>query len=92
MLSENLRRRHLSPGQQAAIVASTQNWERAQSVGKVTKCGNVAALDGAAQNPATLPLDRVADRAALSGASNRTQRTADKVARENLELAAQVGR
>ena len=69
-----------------------QNWERAQAVGKPTRCGNIAALHGATHNPANLPLARVADRAALSGASIRTQKTADKVARENPELAAQVGR
>src|SRR5690349_6523758 len=30
VLSSNLHRRHLSPGQQAAIVASAQDWAKAQ--------------------------------------------------------------
>lgn len=79
VLSANLHRRHLSPGQQAAIVASAQDWAKAQTVGK-PKSGNLAGLD------------RVQDRAAQSGASDRTQRMADKVVRENPELAAKVGR
>ena len=44
-----------------------------------------------ASGPATLPdLETVADRAAQSGASERTQRMADKVARESPELARKV--
>ena len=77
VLSVNLHRRHLSPGQQAAIVASAQDWAKAQSAGK-PKSGNVAGLD------------RVEDRAAQSGASERTQRMADKVAKADPELAKQV--
>ena len=34
VLSANLHRRHLSAGQQAAIVASAQDWAKAQTVGK----------------------------------------------------------
>lgn len=78
VLSVNLHRRHLSPGQQAAIVASAQDWSSAQTVGK-PKSGNVAGL-------AT-----VAQRAAESGASERTQRMADKVAKADPALAVQVG-
>lgn len=37
VLSANLHRRHLTPGQQAAIVASAQDWARAQTVGRPTK-------------------------------------------------------
>lgn len=77
VLSANLHRRHMTAGQQAAIVASAQDWARAQTVGK-PKSGNVAGLD------------RVEDRAAQSGASERTQRMADKVAKEAPELARQV--
>lgn len=83
VLSANLHRRHMSPGQQAAIVASAQDWAKAQTVGnpsfKITeqKC-NVA------------PLETVADRAAQSGASVRTQKMADKVAKANPELAKRV--
>lgn len=77
VLSSNLHRRHMTAGQQAAIVASAQDWAKAQPVGK-PKSGNVAGL-------AT-----VAGRAAQSGASERTQRTADKVAKADPELAKQV--
>jgi len=77
VLSANLHRRHMSAGQQAAIVASAQDWAKAQAVGK-PKSGNVAGLD------------RVEDRAAQSGASERTQRMADKVAKADPELAKQV--
>jgi hypothetical protein len=77
VLSANLHRRHLTPGQQAAIVASAQDWAKAQAVGN-PQFGNVTGL-------AT-----VADRAATSGASDKTQRNADKVARAAPELAKQV--
>ena len=77
VLSANLHRRHLSPGQQAAIVASAQDWAQAQTVGK-PKSGNVTGLD------------RVEDRMAQSGASDKTQRMADKVAKADPELAKQV--
>lgn len=78
VLSANLHRRHLSTGQQAAIVASAQDWAKAQTVGK-PKSGNVAGLE------------RVQDRAAQSGASERTQRMADKVAKADPVLAKKVG-
>lgn len=77
VLSANLHRRHLSPGQQAAIVSSAQDWGRAQGDGKP---GNIARLDTRA------------DRAAMSGASDGTQKMADKVAKSSPELAKQVGR
>lgn len=81
VLSANLHRRHLSTGQHAAIVASAQNWANAQTHGgdrkiKVQDC----------------TLNTAEDRAAQSGASLRTQKTADKVAKANPELAKQVGR
>jgi ParB-like chromosome segregation protein Spo0J len=78
VLSANLHRRHLTPGQQAAIVARAQDWATAQAVGRPEKSGNVAGLN------------TVADRAGRSGASERTQRMADKVARHSPELAQQV--
>lgn len=77
VLSANLHRRHLSPGQQAAIVASAQDWAKAQTIGK-PKSGNVTGLD------------TVAMRQAQSGASDKTQRDADKVAKASPELAKQV--
>lgn len=84
VLSANLHRRHLSPGQQAAIVASAQDWDKAQFQGAnrhtIKKTGNVAGLE------------TIADRAAQSGASERTQRMADKVAKADPELAKKVAR
>lgn len=77
VLSANFFRRHLSPGQQAAIVASAQDWASAQSVGKPKSC-NVA------------PLATSADRAAQSGASVRTQKMADAVAKKSPDLAVKV--
>lgn len=77
VLSANLHRRHMSPGQQAAIVASAQDWAKAQTVGK-PKLDNVDQL-------AT-----VGQRAAQSGASRSTQKMADKVAKADPELAKQV--
>lgn len=82
VLSANMHRRHLTVGQQAAIVASAQDWAKAQTVGNQAsnqKC-NLA------------PLNSVEDRAALSNASRRTQLMADKVAKADPELAKQVGR
>lgn len=80
VLSSNLHRRHLSPGQQAAIVASAQDWSQAQPVGNPAfrQSGNATGL-------AT-----VADRAAQSGASDKTQRMADKVAKADPALARKV--
>lgn len=80
VLSANLHRRHLSAGQQAAIVASAQDWAKAQTHGGV-RMGEQAAR---------LPLDTVRGRAAESGASERTQRMADKVAKADPALAKQV--
>lgn len=79
VLSANLHRRHLSAGQQAAIVASAQDWAQAQPASRPEKAGNLAGLS------------TVADRAAKSGASDRTQRMADKVAKVDPELAKKVG-
>lgn len=88
VLSANLHRRHMTPGQQAAIVASAQDWSTAQrrggdgsnQHGKREETGNVAGLL------------TVSDRTAQSGASERTQRMADKVAKANPELGRQVAR
>lgn len=88
VLSQNLHRRHMTPGQQAAIVSSAQDWAKAQKRGG----------DGSNQHKskaATLPdssptLDTVADRALQSGASERTQRMADKVAKADPDLAKKV--
>ena len=84
VLSANLHRRHLTPGQQAAIVASAQDWATAQPV------GNPAFKRIASQSGNVAGLATVADRAAQSGASERTQRMADSVARQSPDLARQV--
>lgn len=78
VLSSNLHRRHLSAGQQAAIVASAQDWAKAQPANRPVKECNVA------------PLSTAAGRAAESGASLRTQKMADKVAKASPELAKKV--
>jgi hypothetical protein len=80
VLSANMHRRHMSPGQQAAIVASAQDWAKAQPRGG----------DRKSDQSATLHLDRVQDRAAQSGASERTQKMADKVAKADPALAVKV--
>lgn len=77
VLSANLHRRHLSAGQQAAIVASAQDWAKAQTVGRP-------------ESGAAAPLSTTAERAAQSGASFDTQKRADKVAKADPELAKQV--
>jgi len=77
VLSANLHRRHLSAGQQAAIVASAQDWSKAHTQGRPDK-------------GATLHLSSVGGRAAESGASLRTQKMADKVAKVDPELAKKV--
>jgi FtsZ-binding cell division protein ZapB len=78
--SMNGPRRHLTPGQSAAIVAALQDWDLAQQHGG----------DRRGDQAATLPLETVKTRAAESGASERTQRMADKVAKADPALARQV--
>lgn len=77
VLSANLHRRHLQPGQHAAIVASMQNWAEAHPPHRKEGC-KIA------------PLSTVSDRAAQSGTSERTQQMADKVAKADPDLAKQV--
>lgn len=78
VLSANLHRRHMTAGQQAAIVASAHDWAKAQPAYRPEKGCNVA------------PLSTVAERSAQSGASERTQKSADKVAKADPDLAVQV--
>ena len=80
VLSMNLHRRHMTAGQQAAIVASAQDWSNAQTHGG----------DRKSDQAATLPLDTEKKRAAISGAGQRTQRNADKVAKADPDLAREV--
>lgn len=79
VLSANLHRRHLKEGQQAAIVASAQDWASAQSHGG----------DRSSAQKSTCS-DTTKTRAAQSGASISTQRRADAVAKADPELAKQV--
>ncbi|PRY07050.1 ParB N-terminal domain-containing protein [Paraburkholderia sp. BL25I1N1] len=87
VLSVNLHRRHLTPGQHAAIVAAATDWLNSQTVGRPV---NPATLPDSLGQAATLPLETVADRAARSGASERTQRMADKVAKADPDLVKRV--
>ncbi len=78
VLSANLHRRHMTPGQQAAIVASAQDWAKAQTVGRPEK-GQV--VDH---------FDTVEQRATAAGVSRVTQMKADKVAKADPALAREV--
>jgi len=81
VISANLHRRHLTPGQQAAIVASAQDWANSQGRGGDRKSNQSQAVD----------FDTVEKRSAASGASRVTQMKADKVAKASPELAKKVG-
>lgn len=59
-------------------MASAQDWARAQPAYRPEKAGNVTGLS------------TVADRSAQSGASDKTQRMADKVAKADPDLAKKV--
>jgi len=85
VLSMNLHRRHIAQGQAAIIVASAQDWAKAQTVGN-------PAMTGDSQLRNVAQLVTAADRAAQSGASIRTQQTADKLAKASPEMAAKVAR
>lgn len=80
VLSANLHRRHLSPGQQAAIVSSAQDWAKAQGRGGDRKSNQSQAVD----------FDSVEKRAEAAGVSRVTQMKADKVAKADPELAKKV--
>lgn len=77
VLAQNLHRRHLSAGQSATIVALAQDWAKAHQVGSTAQ----------EVKPVT-----AFKRAEKSGASLRTQSTADKLAKEAPELAKQVAK
>jgi len=85
VLSANLHRRHLSGLQAAAIVASCRDWSEVQSHGGKRKGNNKM------DQEANLPLETVADRAKASGASIRTQATADRISKKNPALAVALG-
>jgi uncharacterized small protein (DUF1192 family) len=86
VLSVNLHRRHMTPGQQAAIVASAADWHNANGHGGDRKSKHYQALN----QGAALPIDSANGRAATSGASVRTQKMADKVAKASPETAKKV--
>lgn len=86
VLSANLHRRHMKEGQSAAIVSSAADWAAAAKQGG-TGANRHA---GKEQTGKIATLQTVAQRAAESGASERTQRMADKVAKADPELAKQV--
>lgn len=77
VLSANLHRRHMTAGQQAAIVASAQDWAKAQTVGRPEKVSRD-------------PLSTTKERAAQSGASIATQKRADRIAKSDPDLAKKV--
>lgn len=80
VLSANFHRRHLSKGQQATIVSSATDWAKAQTHGGDRKTDQGEGLH----------LETVKQRAAVSGATERTQKDADTLARKNPEAAKQV--
>lgn len=82
VLTSNLHRRHLSPAQSAAIVASVQDWGKTQSHGgdRVSSATNSTCSD------------TTKTRSNQSGASVATQRKADAVAKASPELAGKVAR
>lgn len=94
VLAQNLHRRHLTAGQSATIVALAQDWSLAHPSGKLPKSNKINDLDektNVAILPTKgLPVDTQADRAEKSGASKRTQGSADKLVKENPELAKKV--
>lgn len=83
-------RRHLPVGQRAVCIALNQDWSKAQGKG-----GNGSNQhEGKEQSGRSTTLlnqtQTTADRQALSGASEKTQRLADKIARTDPELALRV--
>lgn len=78
VLSANLHRRHMSLSQQAAIVASAQDW------------GVAHKTSGRPNNASQGGISTSSDRAAQSGASIKTQQKADAVSKRAPELAKQV--
>lgn len=81
VLSKNLHRRHLSAGQQAAIISSMSDWEGAQGHGGDRKSSVIN--NTCSKNE---QLSTVSDRAKESGASTLTQRKADAVVKADPEL------
>ena len=74
------------PGQMAVIVASAQDWEKAQ---RPHGDGRNQYTEGGSA-PTHPPLTTIDDRRALSGAGRTTQKDADKLARADRDLALKV--
>lgn len=85
VLSKNLHRRHLSPSQSAAIVASAANWSNAAIHGGDR---STSAIRSTCSN--NEQLHTIASRAKESGASKATQRKADAVVKADPELGRKV--
>lgn len=85
VLSKNLHRRHLSAGQQAAIIASMADWEGAQGHGGSRRSS--VTNNTCSKNE---QLSTVESRAKESGASTFTQRKADAVVKADPELGRKV--
>jgi len=80
VISVNMRHRHMSPGQRAAIVAGAQNWGQAHGRGGDRRSDQSQAVD----------FETVEQRAAAAGVSRVTQMKADKVFKVDPALAQKV--
>lgn len=85
VLSKNFYRRHLSVGQQAAIISSMADWENSCERG-----GTGANQHRKEQSATNSTLQTISDRATESGASKATQRKADAVVKADPELGRKV--
>lgn len=81
VLSKNLHRRHLSAGQQSAIIASMADWEKSSVAGDNQHTRSVIS---------NTPLSTIAKRAQESGSSISTQRKADAVVKADPDLGKKV--
>jgi len=82
VLSLNLHRRHMTAAQSAAVVAAITDWSKANIRGGRRSTDEIPEI----------PLATVADRAKASGTSERTQRTADTIAKQAPELLTEVAK
>lgn len=82
VLSLNLHRRQMTQAQAAAVVSKITDWSKANQRGGRRATDDIPAI----------PLATVADRAKASGTSERTQRTADRVAKSDPALLTQVAK
>ncbi len=87
VLSKNLHRRHLTPAQRAAIVATAADWSTAHTHGGARRGEAQGAQVPVESGPA---LRSIAQRAAVAGVAERTQKKADKVAKADPALAREV--